>query len=392
MKRILVLCLLCVVWLLSPFGASAQNVQTGEVEKISLSTKVPVSFYGFIDAQTIFTSALIDTFNSGNSVLSGYNNVQNKAIVGKDDASINFTPQSTRFGFLLSPYNFGDKSFSVDARIEFDFFSTANLSAASIAPRLRRAYAGIGNKSWHILAGQEWDIFSPLNPGTLNISGDMWTQGNLGFRRPQIQFTYNHNFSEKSAIEAAVSANLPSNSLQSNDPANDTGIPMFQGRFGYLHSLPAGKLKAYISAFFYRVNRGGGAAKFSAHGASASIDAPAHKFFQPSAEFQYGYGMNPFLSISTQTIRQRSISGWGNIKSDWLCWLETNLGYGIEMLKDADVAAAARKNNQNGFFNIRFKPVKDFVIGLQYDYMRTNWQGSGASSANVGSLNLLYFF
>lgn len=384
--------------------AGTENIQKDQDEKIALSAKVPVSFYGFISAETMWSDSQLSSFgtvsalgnynnNNYNRNMAGYNLVVDETVDGNNDAFISFTPQNTRFGFNLDPYDFGGKNFTVDARLELDFFSTANMSAASIVPRIRRAYAGIGQRRWHVLFGQEWDLFSPLNTATLNIGGNLWLQGNLGFRRPQIQFAYNHPFAEKSKLEAAASVNLPGNSMSFTDNGNTTGIPMLEGRVGFLHGLSAGDMKLYLSALYARhKNATVGAPKINNWGVALSLDIPIHRFLTPSAEFQYGYNLGSLLSIASDIRRQRTISGWAQINSQWIKWFETNIGYGIDTLRSSEVDPGAVKRNQMGFASLRFKPVSSFIIGLEYNYMRTNYQGSGSSSANAGLLSILYFF
>lgn len=401
MKRILTIatCITALALSVSAF-AGTTDIQTEQAEKITLSTKVPINLYGFISAEGMYSDSQLSSFGTLNNTpanynrnMVGFNRVVDESVDGNNDAFISATVQNTRFGFDLEPYDFGGKNFKVDARLEMDFFSTANLSVASMSPRIRRAYAAIGQEKWRLLFGQEWDLFSPLNTATLNLGGNLWQQGNLGFRRPQIRFTYNFDAGEKSTIEAAGSINLPGNSMAFNDTGNTTGIPMFQGRVGFLHPLKAGKLKAYLSGLYARHNNAAaGGAKVNNWGMAASFEVPIHKLFIPSLEFHYGYSMGSLLSIASDTTRQRTISGWGQIKTLWVDWFETNVGYGVDMLKSSEVAAGAVKRNQMGFASFRFKPASSFIIGLEYNFMRTNYQGSGSSNASAGILNALYFF
>jgi len=215
--------------------AMAADVQTEVIKPISLSSKVPFTFYGFVSAEAMWADSQLSSFGTNNNTpasynrnMSGFNRVVDETVDGRNDAFISATPQNTRFGFALAPYDFGGKDFSVDARLEMDFFSTGNMSVHSIVPRIRRAYVGIGQKCWRFIAGQEWDLFSPLNTATLNIGGNMWRQGNLGFRRPQMRFTYSHDFTEATGIEVAASVNLPSNAMNFDDSGNATGVPMLE--------------------------------------------------------------------------------------------------------------------------------------------------------------------
>ena len=399
MKKIMLVLALIAVFCV-PFLANAGNLQTGDGKLISLSTKVPVSLYGFISAETLYSDSQLSSFGALNNTpasynknMSGFNRVVDESVEGKNDAFLSWTVQNSRFGFLFSPYDFGGKKFEVDARLEFDFFSTADLSVASVRPRLRRAYAGIGQKNWHLLFGQEWDVFSPLNPATLNIGGNLWQQGNMGFRRPQIRFTYKNSFNDESGFEAVGSVNIASNSMSFDDAGVTTAIPMLEGRFGYFYKLPAGKMKAYLSGVYGRHNNAvAGGDKINNWGLALSVEAPVHKYLKPSAELHYGYSLGMMLSISQDTTRQRSIAAWGQIKSEWLDWLETNVGYGIDTLNNSQVAANWVKTNQMAFANFKFKPLSVFIIGLEYNYLRTTYQGTGASSANAGFLNVMYIF
>lgn len=361
-------------------------------EGISLSTKVPVSFYGFITAQTLVTDSQLSSF--GGTTMNAYNRVVDETISSKNNGSINFTVQNTRFGFNLDPYDFDGKPLKAEARIEMDFMSVANTNATSMNPRIRRAYAAIGRNEWKFLFGQEWDLFSPLNPATLNLGASLWQTGNEGFRHPQIRFTYAHALVDKSGIEAATSLNLPSNSLDFNDASNETGMPMLEGRVGYFRDLSAGKMQAYLSGAFSRSDdaANAGASKVKNWGLALSLDVPIHKYFKPAAEIHYGYSMNSMFSISAATTRQRTIAGWGQVVSTLTDWLDVSAGLGAEFLKDSEVAAGSIKRNMAVFANLKFKPLPPFVIGFEYSRLRTNYQGNGSSCANVGLMNVMYTF
>lgn len=386
-------------------GAPTGSIQTDQPVDISLSSKVPISFYGFISAEFLWADSQLSSFGTLNNGLGvagatpynrtpvGFNRVVDETVDGNNDAYISATVQNSRFGFHLKPYDFGGKNFWVDARLEMDFFSTGNLSVQSVMPRIRRAYASIGQEHWKFLFGHEWDLFSPLNTATLNIGGNLWQQGNLGFRRPQISFTYAASISDTNGVEAAASVNLPSNAMNFNDNGNTTSIPMLEGRFGFWHKLPAGKMRLYASGMYARHrNAAAGLSDINNWALALSFDIPVHRLFRTSGEFHYGYSPGLMLSIASDTLRQRTMAGWGQIKSLWTDWLETNIGYGVDMLKNSEVVAGWVKSNQVGFVNVKFKPLKFFIIGLEYNYLCTNYQGSGSSRANAIFTNVLFYF
>jgi hypothetical protein len=69
------------------------------------------------------------------------------------------------------------------ARVEIDFL-TSNPGGPESRDllRLRLAYAQVNCGEWTLLAGQDWDIISPLNP-SINDNTLQWNNGNMGDRR-----------------------------------------------------------------------------------------------------------------------------------------------------------------------------------------------------------------
>ena len=86
--------------------------------------------------------------------------------------------------------------------IEIDFYGGG--AENKPRPQLRHAYADIAwvDSGWNMLAGQTWDLISPLNPWTLNYSVAWWA-GNIGFRRPQIRLTKQTGIGEGADFLAA---------------------------------------------------------------------------------------------------------------------------------------------------------------------------------------------
>ncbi len=391
MRKRIVTIAIALCWLIAPALSQATDVQT---EGIALSSKVPVSFYGFITAQGIYTDSTVQTLDPTNAstinALTGINSVENEKAAGaaNNNAAIGFTAQNSRFGFLFSPYTIGNASFDVDARLEFDLFSTTLTNIHGLSPRIRRAYFGMGGDSWHVLLGQEWDLFSPLNVASFDFV-NMWQMGNLGIRRPQLRYMYTHDVSEETGIETGMSLGLPSNNLNFANTSNDSAMPMLQGRLGLTHNLSAGKMKAYLSGVFHRTHA---AQKINNWGLALSLYVPVHAYFKPSMEIHYGKSLGNLLSLTSTTTKQRALAGWAQVKSNWTDKVSTVVGYGMEMLKNSEVAAGAIKTNMDGFINISYSPVKPVSIGMQFDHIRTNYQVSGTSSANVGTLCAMYKF
>ena len=71
-------------------------------------------------------------------------------------------------------------------KLEIDFQGATTNTENKAALLLRHAYWEVKNEDFRILAGQTWDIVSPLFPGVIMYSVG-WDGGNIGYRRAQIR-------------------------------------------------------------------------------------------------------------------------------------------------------------------------------------------------------------
>jgi hypothetical protein len=109
-------------------------------------------------------------------------------------------PRLTRFGVDVNPPRL-PSGWGGIAKLEIDFYNaiidrpasgTASkdlLSNSRAAPRIRLAYVQVNKGPFTLLAGQNWDVISPLFP-SYNAEVVMWNGGNTGDRRPQFRLTY----------------------------------------------------------------------------------------------------------------------------------------------------------------------------------------------------------
>ena len=117
-------------------------------------------------------------------------------------------------------------------QVEVDFMGLAgNVVGGSVIPTgenfagllMRHAFAEIKTDDWRLLAGQTWDVISPLNPGMLTYAVG-WAGGNIGFRRMQIRGERYWHFGDsclvtvQGAMMQDVVADLPAFAENSNWP------------------------------------------------------------------------------------------------------------------------------------------------------------------------------
>src|SRR5215471_11425839 len=126
--------------------------------------------------------------------------------VGKPDSgSFSMTPRLTRFGVDFSGPNLPSLGNALlSGKLETDFENGGSESRQII--RIRLAYLKLNWKSFSVLAGQDWDTYSPLIP-TVDNDTTLWNAGNIGDRRPQFRAAYSSKIG-KTRIDIAGSIGL----------------------------------------------------------------------------------------------------------------------------------------------------------------------------------------
>jgi hypothetical protein len=108
----------------------------------------------------------------------------------------------------------------VSGRLEIDFQNGGSNSRA--IPRYRHAFLQMNWGVHSLLAGQTWDVISPLFP-TVNADTLMWNVRNMGDRRPQLRYSYE----PKTGLNARGAIGLTG--AIDNLDADNNGVPDGEG-------------------------------------------------------------------------------------------------------------------------------------------------------------------
>ena len=176
---------------------------------------VSTTFYGYIKLDASFDSAMT---NDGDFVYYVLRYAE-----GEEDDEFNMTAKQTRLGIKLD--GGGSDAVAVSGVIEFDFYGGGGENTPN--PRLRHAYLEFKTDPVDILAGQGWDVISPIVPTTLNYIV-LYKSGNIGCRRPQIRLTKAVEVSDNAKIKLQASLNRSMG--RDKDGGETVGMPSFQGR------------------------------------------------------------------------------------------------------------------------------------------------------------------
>jgi hypothetical protein len=161
--------------------------------------------YGRLKANWMQADNTLNSFSNPN--MSAATSAANLDVITEDDGSRStFQYVQSRIG---GKFHYNKK---VLALMEFDFIDFTQASPTTSAhPRVRRAFIRHNlTDSFLIQIGEDWDVFSPLNPKTFNYIGNYFHAGNIGFMRNQFIGRYTDDNNEYSlALGQAGKSSLP---------------------------------------------------------------------------------------------------------------------------------------------------------------------------------------
>lgn len=330
--------------------------------------KLTVKPYGYFKLDMAYDTART---NDGNFAMWVNNNGG-----GDDDNEFNMTARQTRLGANISYEGLDDVS--VTGRIEMDFYG-AGTENKNI-PMMRHAFLKVNYGSYYVLAGQTSDVFSPLNPTTVNYTV-LWNCGNIGYRHPQIQV--GNSVTKGLEIVGALSRDMPGDfDGDGTDDGEDSGLPALQARVSWL----AAGLNVGVSGHYGQMEYADTKGKDQTAD-SYSLNLHASYTVSPSVslmgEAYTGSIMNQYFGAIGQgfdyaTEKEiESMGGWftGTIKPK--SGTSLNIGVGLDY-PDTDDAKAfpTRHMNRTIFVNVFKDIAPKTTVAIEACHLTTGyWKG-----------------
>lgn len=329
------------------------------------------------------------------------------AIEGEDDFVID--TRRTRLGFnVTGPQIPMFACASSSAQVEIDFHGvTGTVVGNTVAPApenraavlLRHAWADIKNDNFRLMAGQGWDVISPLNPGMLNYAVG-WGGGNIGFRRMQVRFERYLHVSDSSLItlQGALAQDIITDFAPFAESAN---WPVLEGRCAWtLGPTGTGSRPLTVGVSGHLGEQG---FDFPAAPPLPAVDDeriitwsfnadarwPITERLGVQGEFFTGRNLSTFLGGSLQGLNPltrngiQATGGWIDLWYDWTPRLHNHLGYGVDDPVDADIAPGGRTRNGFVFTNLSYDVTPKLSLGLEVSYWETRYAGLPGGDAMV---------
>ncbi|MEZ4273492.1 MAG: hypothetical protein R3C68_19270 [Myxococcota bacterium] len=359
-----------------------------------VSSLVP---YGFIRLDTIWDSSRFQDAGPRSSQFAMWVSPE-PAGPGRNDGRLNIHPRLTRLGLKTNPLALSEHV-KISGKVEVDFQGGGSESRQFI--RLRHAYLELAAGPVTLLAGQTWDLVSPLFPAA-NNDGMMWNAGNTGDRRPQMRLTYEHR-RERYAISLAAAA-LMTGAVDGKDSdadgepdGFDASSPTVQARLGGEIKLWANEpVKLGVWGHYAReeISVGSDVAS-SMVGFDASI--PIIDAIALEGEGWMGQNLSDVRGGIGQGINSLgqeidASGGWIQLKLVPCQKLQLFGGITLDNPNDADVDAGGRRHNQALYTVVRYRPWQSFQVAAEYLHWRTQYADAADATPTVeGRANRIDF-
>ena len=327
----------------------------------------------------------------------------------EDNPQFNMTHKSTRFGLNVIGKNYD--RVDVNGNFEVDMYGGGGTENKAIL-LLRHAYFTLQSGSIKLLAGQSWDLISPLNPATLNYPV-MWGAGNIQYRRPQVSLFWTAYQSGNTSAEIAggmfrtIGSDLtPSLTLALGetsdgiDDGTDAAVPSFQGRFDVNHKSASGTtFRAGVSGLWGQLKSEtnmGNNLTYESNVLAGHLMVSFANGFGFSGEYFTGANLGSYFGGAVNNSTIDGVQAQGGWVSAWVKpskLLQFTGGYSYDDPDDADLSNGNRAKNSAMFGNVKFFVVPKVTIGMEVTQWETEYVGTtdAAKSLRFESSFILSF-
>ncbi len=343
----------------------------------NVKSKYKLNVYGYVKLDAATDTSRVNTGNFARWVESESTNV--------DDAETNINVNETRVGLDFSGPDIGKAK--TTAKIEMDFAGGGTDNKP--VPMLRHGYMQIEwpDHDFALLAGQTWDVISPIFPTQINYAPSWWC-GNIGYRHPQVQVRKGFKLGNDTRLvfQGAMSRTMGASSVYSpGDTGEDSVVPTFQGRVGL--TFPTwGKNKATlgVSGHWGRneidLNASGANVRATTWSGNVDLYLPLGHTVVFKAEIFRGADVETFLGgigqgINMTTFRPiATTGGWVTLGFGPFDKWRFHIGGAIDDPNDDDLNAGDRTLNESYYSNVIYQINEAITVGFEVTRWHTGYK------------------
>jgi hypothetical protein len=328
---------------------------------------------------------------------------------GQGQPTFHVDARNTRLGFdVLGPRLACLNCAQTGGKVEIDFQN--NLINPNTENRgtvlLRHAYFEAKDDQFRLVAGQTWDVISPLNPNSIMYSV-YWDAGNIGYRRAQFRGERYFALSDTVLLtmQGSVNGNIVADTIPAGVVGDQSSWPTIEGRA----ALTLGERGKGCLPITVGVSSHIGEQEFSFANAqqlpartwslNADWKVPMNEYWGFQGECFVGENLSQFLGGIGQgydfTLRRSIYSqgGWIEGYYYWTDKFHSHIGYTLDDPLDSDITpAAGRTYNQVIWGNVIYDVTKQFQLGLEVGSWRTLFQAETPADSIRTELMVRYGF
>ena len=350
----------------------------------------PLSIYGAARLDILADSARMDDIHSSLFV-------EQDRGTGQTDGELTMTPRLSQVGLGIDQWELDNRGHYIgEGKLEIDFGGGARTNVI----RLRHAYATITvENKVEILAGQTWDLISPLRP-LVQEDTLLLFAGNTGDRRPQLRLSALPVDNVRIAVAAAATGTLDQRDLDGDGRMDGiaAGTPMVQGLIELRQPLRRGGSPILLGLWGHvaREQLADGT-RHPSRSLGLHLQVPA-PFMTWSAEIYGGTNASDIggavgRSIDPMTGRRtHSVGGWFEVAFAAGRKHVVAFGGSGDLATPDDVMPGDRSGNGTVYSALRYKPKSSLQLGVEYLYWKTIYLGAGSAIANRLDLHLSVLF
>jgi hypothetical protein len=347
----------------------------------------PLSIYGFARLDVLADNTRMSDINQPLYV-------SRDAMTEAATGELTMTPRLSQIGLGIEKWEVA-RHITGEGKLEIDFGGGSGTNAI----RLRHAYAALMvTDKVELLAGQTWDLISPLFPSAQNDT-QLLDAGNTGDRRPQLRLSLFPVDKVRLAVAAAVNGLIDQQDLDHDGLPDgmESATPMFQWLMEYRQRVRGDAIA--------RLGIWGHVGRDEIQGVEhRSSSFGAHVFMPLMREVAFlGEG---YVGINTADIgggigqginptTGRNIHALGG-------WLEMaiipterhmlSLGTSADTARGSDLEAGDRERNSTIYSVLRYKPKPSIQLGVEYLYWKTTYKDMGEAKASRFDFHTSFFF
>jgi hypothetical protein len=250
-----------------------------------------------------------------------------------------------------------------------------------------------------LLAGQTWDVISPLFP-TVNGDTLMWNAGNMGDRRPQVRYGYEPATGVNLRASVGLTGAIDNQDADNNGAADGEAsqMPNIQGRVGF--NSANGKVFAGASGHYARMHTDSavaGRTDFDSHSYGGDVDLRFTSQVTVRAEVWRGKNLSDFRggigqSFNASTGEEiKSVGGWVEValRSGPYGF---STGYTTDDPEDGLVPTGGAIGNSAWYVTNQIRIAAPVVLGIDYLYWRTSFKAASQGTDNRVNAYLTYTY